>query len=73
MFSLKTAISRLKRPDTKPQANHAFIRDELSKGRFDSALAKVCFELLLETFGRTIGRDLGERVVKNVKAEALVC
>jgi carboxymethylenebutenolidase len=41
------------------QANHAFIRDEMSKGRFDAAISKVCFELLLETFGRTIGRDLG--------------
>lgn len=43
------------------QANHAFIRDEMSKGRFDAALSKVCFELLLETFGRTVGRDLGPR------------
>ncbi|BGO99203.1 metalloendopeptidase [Rhodotorula toruloides] len=44
------------------QANHAFIRDEMSKGRFDAAISKVCFELLLETFTRTIGRDLGEPV-----------
>ncbi|SCZ90722.1 BZ3500_MvSof-1268-A1-R1_Chr1-3g02185 [Microbotryum saponariae] len=55
------------------QANHAFIRDELSKGRFDAAISKVCFELLLETFGRTIGRDLGERVVQNKGDEKLVC
>lgn len=55
------------------QANHAFIRDELSKGRFDAALSKVCFELLLETFGRTIGRDLGERVEEGKKEEKLVC
>ncbi|SCV68655.1 BQ2448_776 [Microbotryum intermedium] len=56
------------------QANHAFIRDELSKGRFDAAISKVCFELLLETFGRTIGRDLGERVVPSKPGdEKLVC
>ncbi|SGY32777.1 BQ5605_C002g01410 [Microbotryum silenes-dioicae] len=55
------------------QANHAFIRDELSKGRFDAAISKVCFELLLETFGRTIGRDLGERVVQSKGDEKLVC
>lgn len=30
-------------------------------GRFDGALAKVCFELLLETFNRTVARDLGPR------------
>lgn len=55
------------------QANHAFIRDELSKGRFDAALTKVCFELLLETFGRTIARDLGERVEEGGGQEKLVC
>ncbi|GAA5950327.1 hypothetical protein JCM3765_004507 [Sporobolomyces pararoseus] len=54
------------------QANHAFIRDEMSKGRFDAAISKVCFELLLETFGRTIGRDLGE-FEEDKKVEKLVC
>ncbi|GAA5850470.1 hypothetical protein JCM5353_005820 [Sporobolomyces roseus] len=54
------------------QANHAFIRDEMSKGRFDAAISKVCFELLLETFGRTIGRDLGD-FVEESKTEKLVC
>lgn len=55
------------------QANHAFIRDELSKGRFDAALSKVCFELLLELFSRTIARDLGEKVDEGKKEEKLVC
>jgi len=55
------------------QANHAFIRDELSKGRFDAAISKVCFELLLEMFGRTIKASLGERVVANKREEKLVC
>ncbi|KAL8279143.1 hypothetical protein RQP46_008399 [Phenoliferia psychrophenolica] len=55
------------------QANHAFIRDEMSKGRFDSALSKVCFELLLEVFTRTIARDLGDRVAEGKKDDKLVC
>lgn len=42
-------------------AQHAFIRDELSKGRYDPAISKICFEILLELFGRTLKLDLGER------------
>ncbi|GAB00081.1 hypothetical protein E5Q_06783 [Mixia osmundae IAM 14324] len=41
------------------QAAHAYIRDEMSKGRFDGALAKVCFEMMMELFNRTVARDLG--------------
>eukprot|EP01117_Protostelium_nocturnum_P015233 TRINITY_DN5882_c0_g1_i1.p1 TRINITY_DN5882_c0_g1~~TRINITY_DN5882_c0_g1_i1.p1 ORF type:complete len:281 (+),score=83.86 TRINITY_DN5882_c0_g1_i1:87-845(+) len=41
-------------------AQHAFIRDELSKGRYDAALSGVCWQMLLELFGRTIKLDLGE-------------
>jgi carboxymethylenebutenolidase len=40
-------------------AQHAFIRDELSKGRYDPAISKICFEVLLELFGRTLKTDLG--------------
>ncbi|KAJ4286364.1 hypothetical protein N0V88_008031 [Collariella sp. IMI 366227] len=32
-------------------AQHAFIRDELSKGRYDPAITKACFEVLLEVLG----------------------
>ena len=39
----------------------AFIRDELSKGRYDPAISKICFEMLLELFGRTLKSDLGPR------------
>ena len=39
----------------------AFIRDELSKGRYDPAIAKICFEILLELFERTLKSDLGPR------------
>ncbi|KAH7155289.1 Alpha/Beta hydrolase protein [Dactylonectria estremocensis] len=42
-------------------AQHAFIRDELSKGRYDPAITKVCFEILLELFGRTLKTDLGAK------------
>ncbi|POS70313.1 dienelactone hydrolase family protein [Diaporthe helianthi] len=42
-------------------AQHAFIRDELSKGRYDPAISKACFEVLLELFGRTLKVDLGPR------------
>jgi dienelactone hydrolase len=41
-------------------AQHAFIRDELSKGRYDPAVTKVCFEMLLEVFERRLKLDLGE-------------
>ncbi|KAJ6262147.1 hypothetical protein Dda_2952 [Drechslerella dactyloides] len=41
-------------------AAHAFIRDESSKGRYDAATAKFCFELLLEVFNRRLKLDLGE-------------
>ncbi|KAH9841276.1 putative carboxymethylenebutenolidase [Teratosphaeria destructans] len=40
-------------------AQHAFIRDELSKGRYDPAIAGICFQMLLELFGRTLNGDLG--------------
>ncbi|KAF2485973.1 Alpha/Beta hydrolase protein [Neohortaea acidophila] len=42
-------------------AQHAFIRDELSKGRYDPAIAGICFQMLLEVFRRTLNGDLGPR------------
>lgn len=42
-------------------AQHAFIRDELSKGRYDPFVSRVCFEMLLEVFGRTLRAGLGPR------------
>lgn len=42
-------------------AQHAFIRDELSKGRYDPAITKICFEVLLELFGRVLKTDLGAK------------
>ncbi|KAG8968076.1 hypothetical protein FRC03_008775 [Tulasnella sp. 419] len=43
------------------QAQHAFIRDESSKGRWDAALTRSCFAFMMELFERTVGRDLGPR------------
>ncbi|KAF2090112.1 alpha/beta-hydrolase [Saccharata proteae CBS 121410] len=40
-------------------AQHAFIRDELSKGRYDPAISGICFQMLLELFNRTLRSDLG--------------
>ncbi|KAI1841970.1 hypothetical protein JX265_003017 [Neoarthrinium moseri] len=50
-------------------AQHAFIRDELSKGRYDPAITKICFEVLLELFGRTLKTDLGPKDGRPEKVE----
>ncbi|KAF2747438.1 alpha/beta-hydrolase [Sporormia fimetaria CBS 119925] len=41
-------------------AQHAFIRDESSKGRYDAAVTGVCFEMLKEVFNRRLRTELGE-------------
>jgi dienelactone hydrolase len=41
-------------------AQHAFIRDELSKGRFDPAVSRVCWGMLEEVFERRLKNNLGE-------------
>ncbi|KAJ3140353.1 hypothetical protein HK100_010250 [Physocladia obscura] len=50
-------------------AQHAFIRDELSKGRYDPPLTKICFEVLLEVFQRRLVLGLGG----TGEEEGLVC
>lgn len=50
-------------------AQHAFIRDELSKGRYDPAVSKVCFEILLELFGRTLKVELGRHSGEKLNIE----
>ena len=42
-------------------AQHAFIRDELSKGRYDAATAGVCWAMAMELFDRVLKTDLGPR------------
>ncbi|KAG7450452.1 dienelactone hydrolase [Guyanagaster necrorhizus] len=44
------------------QAQHAFVRDEKSKGRWDAALTRSLFGFMMEVFERTVGRDLGPKV-----------
>jgi len=44
------------------QAQHAFIRDEHSKGRWDAALTRSLFGFMMEVFERTVGSDLGPKV-----------
>lgn len=41
-------------------AQHAFIRDESSKDRYDPAVTKLCFEWLLELFNRKLKLDYGD-------------
>lgn len=43
-------------------AQHAFIRDESSKGRFDASLTNVCFMMGLELLERTIALDRGKPI-----------
>ncbi|KAF9056215.1 dienelactone hydrolase [Panaeolus papilionaceus] len=51
------------------QAQHAFIRDEHSKGRWDAALTRSLFTFMMEVFERTVGRDLGPKVGQNKPVE----
>jgi carboxymethylenebutenolidase len=41
-------------------AQHAFVRDEFSKGRFDPAVTGYCMTVLLEMFNRQLKLDLGD-------------
>ncbi|KAJ3007289.1 hypothetical protein HKX48_009221 [Thoreauomyces humboldtii] len=51
------------------QAQHAFIRDTSSKGRYDAALTSCCFQMMMELFHRTLVLQLGERSGLPGKAE----
>lgn len=51
------------------QAQHAFIRDEQSKGRWDAALTRSLFGFMMEVFERTVGNDLGPRVNEGGEVE----
>jgi len=54
------------------QAQHAFIRDEHSKGRWDAALTRSLFTFMIEVFERTVGRDLGPKISSD-KAPEHIC
>ena len=51
------------------QAQHAFIRDESSKGRWDAALSRSLFGMMMESFNRNVARDLGPRKQGTGKVE----
>jgi carboxymethylenebutenolidase len=51
------------------QAQHAFIRDESSKGRWDAALTRSLFSFMMEVFERTVGRDLGPKIGRDERVE----
>lgn len=46
-------------------AQHAFIRDESSKGRYDAAITASCLSLMFEQFNRVLKSDLGQYVPDN--------
>ncbi|KAH8120352.1 dienelactone hydrolase [Phellopilus nigrolimitatus] len=51
------------------QAQHAFIRDDASKGRWDAALTRSLFSFMIEVFERTVGRELGPRIEQGGEIE----
>lgn len=51
------------------EAQHAFIRDEFSKDRYNPAITKACFEWLLELFHRRLALDLGDNDGKEIEIE----
>ena len=51
------------------QAQHAFIRDESSKGRWDAALSRSLFGMMMEQFNRLVARDLGPKNAGSAKIE----
>ncbi|RCK60717.1 putative carboxymethylenebutenolidase [Candida viswanathii] len=49
--------------------NHAYVRDESSKGRYDPALTKLNFDEMIELFTRTLKLDLGDNDQKKIVVE----
>lgn len=50
-------------------AQHAFVRDEFSKGRYDPAVTGIGFTILLELFNRVLKLDLGAPLVEQVPVD----
>lgn len=59
MRNVSTFLQAISWYQEAQQVADAFIRDELSKGRYDPAIAGICFQMLLELFGRVLRSDLG--------------
>ncbi|KAJ8103796.1 Alpha/Beta hydrolase protein [Lipomyces tetrasporus] len=52
-------------------AQHAFVRDENSKGRYDPAVTKLGLEMLYEMFNRTLKLDLGDHDGEETKPDTV--
>ncbi|KAK9461211.1 Alpha/Beta hydrolase protein [Lipomyces oligophaga] len=50
-------------------AQHAFVRDENSKGRYDAAVTRLGMEMLFELFNRHLKLDLGDADGLEVKVD----
>ena len=50
-------------------AQHAFVRDEFSKGRYDPAVTGIGMTMLLELFNRALKLDLGNCTTESVKVD----
>lgn len=50
-------------------AQHAFIRDEFSKGRYDATITKACLGFMFEQFDRKLKSELGDFVDDNAPIE----
>lgn len=50
-------------------AQHAFVRDEFSKGRFDPAVTGLGMEMLFELFHRMLTIDVGKGSTEPVKVD----
>ena len=68
-ISLQTNAAHISFKFLEVQAQHVFIRDESSKGRWDAALTRSLFAFMMEVFERTVGRDLGPKVNEGCEIE----
>jgi hypothetical protein len=69
LLSFEQVENVIAKKDANVYDKDAFIRDELSKGRYDAALSGVCFEMLKELFNRTLRSDLGPPSGEVLKVE----
>lgn len=51
------------------EAQHAFIRDEESKDRYDPAVTGLCFSWMLDLFNRKLKLDLGDNDGEEIEIE----
>ncbi|KAJ3115891.1 hypothetical protein HDU96_010915 [Phlyctochytrium bullatum] len=54
-------------------ASHAFLRDELSKGRYDPPISRLACDVMAEVFHRRLVVDYGDEGVAKKGEEEMVC